>query len=126
MTGSEFLPDGKKIERGMFGSAGVVMLSPSEEATCGLGLAEGMENGLAVMTIAGWRPVWAATSARAIRHFPILSGIESLTIFADPENAGMNAARACGERYATAGRDVNIVAPPGPRRDWNDVLRRAA
>jgi len=118
--------DGKKIKRRMLGSAGVVMLSPSEEVTYGLGLAEGMENGLAIMTIAGWRPVWAAMSAGAIRNFPVLTGIESLTIFADPEDVGMNAARACGERYAASGRDVTIVAPPDPRRDWNDVLRRAA
>ena len=110
----------------MFGSAGVVMLSPSEEVTYGLGIAEGMENGVAIITIAGWRPVWAAMSAGAIRHFPILSGIESLTIFADPEDVGMNAARACGERYADAGRDVTILSPPDTRRDWNDVMRGAA
>ena len=85
-----------------------------------------MENGLAIMTIAGWRPVWAAMSAGAISHFPILSGIESLTIFADPEQIGMNAARACGRRWADAGRDVTIVAPPDPRQAWSDVLRRAA
>ncbi len=124
-------PDGKKIERRMLGSAGVVMLSPDEDVTYGLGLAEGMENGLAVMTICGWRPVWAAMSAGAIRNFPVLSGIYTLTIFSDPEQIGIEAARACAKRWVNArkpndGKEVTIVAPPKIERDWNDELRRAA
>ncbi len=118
--------DGKKIERRMLGSAGVVMLSPSEEVEYGLGLAEGMENGLAVMTIAGWRPVWAAMSAGAIRNFPVLAGIGALTIFADPEQVGMDAARACARRWADADKEVTIAAPPEIERDWNEELRRTA
>ena len=123
--------DGKKIERRMLGSAGVVMLSPSEDVTYDLGLAEGMENGLAVMTIGGWRPVWAAMSAGALRNFPVLSGIDALTIFCDPEQIGIEAARACAERWVNADKpndrkEVTIVAPPKIERDWNDELRRAA
>jgi len=119
-------PDGKKIERRMLGSAGVVMLSSREEVEYGLGLAEGMENGLAVMAIAGWLPVWAAMSAGAIRNFPILAGIDALTIFADPEQVGMDAARSCARRWSDAGKEVTIAAPPDVQRDWNDELRRAA
>ena len=119
-------PDGEKIERRMLGSAGVVMLSSSEGVTYGLGLAEGMENGLAVMTIAGWLPVWAAMSAGAIRNFPVLAGIDALTIFADPEQVGMDAARSCARRWSDAGKEVKIAAPHDVQRDWNDKLWRAA
>ena len=52
--------------------------------------------------------------------------VTDVFIFADPEDVGMSAARACGECYAAAGRDVTILSPPDPRRDWNDVLRRSA
>jgi hypothetical protein len=119
-------PDGKKITRRMLGSSGVVMLSPDEEITYGLGLSEGMENGLAVMTVAQLRPVWAAMSAGAIRSFPVLSGVQSLTIFADPEQVGMAAARECAQRWADTGKEATIVSPPRSDRDWNDELRGAA
>ena len=44
------------------------------------------------MLLSGWAPVWAASSAGAISKFPVLSGVECLTIFADCEEVGMNAA----------------------------------
>ncbi len=114
----------KKIERRMLGSAGVVMLSPSEVVTCGLGLAEGLETGLAVMTITGWRPVWAAMSAGAIRAFPVLAGVETLTIFADADAAGHNAAIECGRRLSREGIEVRVLAPPQSGCDWDAWLLR--
>jgi len=116
-------PGGKKIERRMLGSAGVVMLSPSEEVEYGLCLAEGMENALAAMTIGGWRPMWAAMSAGGIRSFPVLDGIESLIVFADHDQVGMDAAGGCCKRWSDTGRATTIVPPPMPG-DWNDVLRK--
>jgi len=67
-------PDGTKLERKMLGRQGVVRLSPDSEVTMGLGITEGVEDGLAVL-LSGWAPVWAATSAGAITNFPVLSGI---------------------------------------------------
>ena len=64
--------DGDKIERRMLGRQGVVRLSPNDTVTVGLGLTEGVEDGLAVL-LSGWSPVWAATSAGAIARFPVLS-----------------------------------------------------
>ena len=116
-------PDGQQLGRAMLGSAGAVMLLPSEEVEYGLGLTEGVEDAIAVMVLGGWRPVWAAMSAGAIRNFPVLPGIEALTVFADNDVAGMEAARACGERWAAAGREATIAAPPASQTDWNDRLR---
>jgi putative DNA primase/helicase len=106
----------------MLGTVGVIRLAPDEDATTGLGLAEGIETALAVMQRGRWSPVWAATSAGAMDRFPVLPGIEALTIFADADGAGIKAARECGRRWATAGREARLLAPP--IGDWNDVLPR--
>lgn len=102
------------------GDVGVIRLVPDEDVTTGLGIAEGVETSLAVMQRAGWRPVWAAGDAGAIGSFPVLRGIESLTVFADVGSAGMNNARACCQRWADAGREARLLAPP--TGDWDDAL----
>ncbi|MGG5886119.1 DUF7146 domain-containing protein [Falsiroseomonas sp. HC035] len=104
----------------MLGHVGVIRLVPDEDVTHGLGLAEGIETALAVMQQGGWRPVWAATSAGAVRRFPVLLGIETLTLFADTDGPGLAAARECGQRWAAAGRDARLLAPPAG--DWHDAL----
>ena len=109
----------------MAGAAGVVRLVPDAEVTMGLGIAEGIETSLSVMQAFGWRPVWAATSAGMIRTFPVLPGIEALTLFADADGAGMTAAEACAGRWAEAGREVEIIAPPAGL-DFNDTHRSRA
>jgi hypothetical protein len=85
-------------------------------------LAEGIETSLSVMQRFGWRPLWAATSAGAIARFPLLPGLDALTVFADADDAGLAAARRCAERWADAGREAHIAAPPGG--DFNDILKR--
>jgi hypothetical protein len=59
--------DGKKRERKMLGRQGVVRITPDEDVTYGLGIAEGVEDALAVAL--DWGPAWAATSAGAIERF---------------------------------------------------------
>jgi putative DNA primase/helicase len=110
----------------MLGGGGVIRLAPDEDVTIGLGVTEGIENALTIMN-RGWSPVWAAGSAGAISTFPVLAGIESLTIFADADEngAGIKAARACGTMWAAAGRQVDVHYPPAGT-DGNDVSRRAA
>jgi hypothetical protein len=108
----------------MAGRAGMVRLVPDAEVTIGLGIAEGIETALSIMQGFDWRPVWAASSAGAIRSFPVLPGIEALTIFADLDCAGMEAAKACASRWFEAGRDVRIIAPPAQVKDFNDLTQR--
>ena len=88
--------------------------------TYGLGLCEGIETGLALLNRFGWAPVWAAASAGAVRRFPPLPGIESLTVFADHDAAGLGAARACASRWAEAGREARVVWPGEAGRDFAD------
>jgi hypothetical protein len=109
------------------GNAGVVRLVPDSDVALGLGIAEGIETSLAVMQHFGWSPVWAAGDAGSIESFPLLAGIEALTVFADADEngRGMNAARACVARWAQAGREARIAAPPG-LGDFADLARRAA
>jgi hypothetical protein len=99
-------PDGKKIERKMLGRQGVVRITPDEDVTYGLGIAEGVEDALAVAL--NWGPAWAATSSGAIERFPVLSGIDCINIFADADAAGQKAARACADRWIAAGREAQI------------------
>jgi hypothetical protein len=99
-------------------------LAAHTDVTDGLGIAEGVETALTII-YAGWQPVWACGSAGAIQSFPILSGIESLTIFADGDRAGVAAAAACQTRWANSGLECRILAPPDEGADWNDVVRAA-
>ena len=95
-------PDGTKRERKMLGKQGVIRLTPDDEVTAGLGLTEGVEDGLAVL-LSGWAPVWCATSSGAIERFPTLGGVEALTVFADDDPPGMKSAHACVSRWNDAG-----------------------
>jgi len=108
----------------MAGNAGIIRLVPDEEVTMGLGIAEGIETSLAVMQGFGWRPVWAAASAGAIRAFPVLPGLGALTVFSDPDGAGMAAANECARRWEMAGREARVCAPP--RGDFNDLIQEHA
>ncbi|WP_299436768.1 toprim domain-containing protein [uncultured Rhodospira sp.] len=113
----------------MLGPSGgaVIRLSPDDDVTMGLGLSEGIETGLSVLA-AGWAPVWAAGSAGTIRTFPVLGGVEALTVFADHDQsgAGLDAARACAQRWADADREATVRAPRTVGHDWNDETPRAA
>jgi hypothetical protein len=103
--------DGAKIERKMLGRQGVIRLSPDSEVTMGLGISEGLEDGLGVL-LSGWVPIWVATSAGAIARFPLLRGIEALTIFPDADSAGITAAKACAARWHSARVEARICRPP--------------
>ena len=109
-------PDGAKLDRRMLGRQGCIKLSPDEDVTLALGIVEGVEDGLAVL-LSGWAPVWAATSAGAIARFPVIGGIETLTVFADADDPGINAAGQCLHRWRLAGRKAAVV-PPTVEEDW--------
>lgn len=102
-----------------------IKLSDDSEVTAGLTIAEGLENALTAY-MGGLRPVWALGSAGAIRTFPVVPGIGAITILADHDRAGLEAARECGRRWADAGREVTIAYPPRQGADWNDLQREAS
>jgi phage/plasmid primase-like uncharacterized protein len=102
-------------------SAGTVWkLSPDEDVTHGLGIAEGHADALAVFND-GWMPIWATGGTQAMAGFPVLGGIESLTIFADNDGPGRTAAETCAQRWRARGREVGIVRPPA--KDFAELVR---
>lgn len=101
-------------------AGGVIRLVGDAEVSTGLGIGEGIETALSVMA-AGWSPIWAAIDAGNIRTFPVLAGIECLTIFSDNDPAGLDAARTCARRWAAVGREARVI--PARHGDWNDVRR---
>jgi putative DNA primase/helicase len=117
-------PDGTKIERRMLGRAShaAVQLDAGEGVTTGLAIVEGVETGLAARGT--FRPVWALGSAGAVGRFPVLGGVECLTIYADADPTGQAAAVACAERWAAAGAEVHVMTPAAG--DVNDMLREVA
>lgn len=102
--------DARKVDRRMLGKQGVLRVSPDDDVADALGICEGLEDALSVYC-SGWRPVWAATCAGAISRFPIIRSIEFLTVFADADTAGREAARSCARRWQAASRTCAVVLP---------------
>jgi putative DNA primase/helicase len=98
-------------------AGGVVRLTGDEDVTCGLAIAEGIETACSGI-MAGY-PTWACLDAGNLSEFALLDGIESLTILADDDSAGLSAATKCASRWAE--REVWIAAPT--KGDWNDYLK---
>jgi hypothetical protein len=92
-----------------------VMVSAFDEPTYGLTLCEGVETALGLL-MAGLAPVWASGGAGNLAAFPVLGGIEALTVAADADEPGRQAAAAVAARWRQAGREVAIIAPPAG--DW--------
>lgn len=115
--------DREKLPKMMLGTAGggAVMLSPDWQVEAGLAVAEGIETALAGLKRAPWLPTWAALSAGGVRTFPLLSGIEALTVYADADAAGIEASRALCRRYAGAGRFAELVRPKREGADMADL-----
>ena len=91
--------------------------------TLGLVLTEGIETGIAVL-MTGLAPVWCCGGADNLAGFPVLGGIEALTIAADADEPGQKAAASVAARWREAGREAVIIAPPAG--DWADARREQA
>lgn len=95
-------------------AGGVIRLTEDGETTFGLGIAEGIETALAVAAT-GWLPTWSTVDAGNLRSFPVLNGVEALTIFADADAAGLTAAEAAAQRWRSAGREAKVYKAPAVR-----------
>ena len=121
--------EGKKMRRMLGVTAGAaIKLDADEDVTQGLILGEGVETVLAARQL-GLRPAWAMGSAGAIATFPVLPGIEGLTLLEERENDGTpdkaneRAVQCCGERWHEAEREVIVIDPQAG--DINDALKRS-
>jgi hypothetical protein len=118
----------KTMALGPIGGA-VVRLWPDEDVTHGLVIGEGVETVLAAATRIEHRgtllqPAWACTVAGNVEAFPVLAGVEALTILADADanGRGQRAARRCAERWAAVGCEVTILTP-SQLGDFNDMAK---
>lgn len=91
-----------------------------------LGLCEGIESGLAVMTACASLPVWATLSTAGLELVQLPPEARRIVILADHDasGAGMRAAETAARRLRDEGRQVVIALPPDPDSDFNDVLLR--
>ena len=94
---------------------GAIKLSPDEDVTLGLGVCEGIETGLVDPGDRTGRPSGRSATAGNLAAFPVLPGIEALTIFGDNDDdrtgTGEKAARECAARWRAAGREVTVYIP---------------
>jgi Toprim domain len=110
-------------------------ISPDSEVTQGLCIAEGLETALSAMMIehrGAWLwPMWALGGTSGLLSFPVLPGIECLTIVVDrdPINPktgkppGEDFAAVCARRRLAAGREVIRLTPKTIGQDFNDIIR---
>ena len=119
--------DGRKVDRRWLGDAlgCAIKLDPDDTISAGLALGEGIETCQAARQL-GIRPCWATGSVSTIGTFPVLSGIECLTLLGESDKKGANAwaVAQVGARWVAAEREVVVVKPE--HGDVDDVRRRAA
>jgi putative DNA primase/helicase len=123
--------DGRKLKR-MLGVAkgAAVKLDADAEVTHSIVIGEGIETTQSARQL-GYRPAWALGSAGGIETFPVLPGVETLSILAEfnrdgtPNVANAAAIDKCAARWHAAGREV-LVVEPTVGGDLNDALVRGA
>jgi putative DNA primase/helicase len=122
---------GEKVGRKTLGpNAGcVIRLWPDDEVERGLVIGEGIETTLVAATRIQHRctllmPAWATGDAGHLEKFPVLPGIEALTVLVDhDENGrGQRATAECAGRWMAAGREVTQLIPRIPGEDFADLV----
>ena len=136
ITRTYLYDDGNKVCRakslGGVGRLGIIRLSPDDEVGTGLHGCEGIESALSAMMM-GFLPMWAFGSTTTMEDFPVLAGVECLTIVADHDivdaaarETGQRAAHKVCRRWADDGREAVIKTPKRPGEDANDIIKRRA
>lgn len=107
-----FSADGRKLDRRMLGrvKGAAIKLDANENVTMGLHIGEGVETSIAAM-LAGYRPTWAVGSASGIRKFPLLPGIDAITVLAERNDGGANEGAIAELQERWAGREVLVIEP---------------
>jgi CHC2 zinc finger/Toprim domain len=92
----------------------------------GVHVGEGPETVLAAM-MRDFSPAWSLGDAAGVEGFPVLGGVEVLTIIVDRDEngAGQMAAAECFDRWTAAERQVRCVVPDEVDTDMNDIVGRA-
>ena len=124
--------DARKIGRKFLGPVGgaAVMLDPFDEVLEGLHIGAGVETCMTARQHPrmNFRPTWALGSDTAIADFPVLGGIDCLTLIQENDtknNSSQRACDACALRWHAAGREV-LINTPNYGNDLNDAIRGKA
>jgi putative DNA primase/helicase len=131
-TGKAPIERPRLMAKGMAKQGGCVRLTPDSEVAAGLLLGEGIETTLSAQ--AGFAAAWSCLDAGNLEAFPIIDGIEAITIVADHDKVdpntgrrrGIVAAEVCARRWAAADREARIWTAPAEGDDFNDFMRRAS
>ncbi len=117
-------PEGAKVDRRMLGIArgAAVKVDADDAVVGGITIGEGVESVLAARQL-GFRPAWAMTSAGAVAGFPVLGGVEHLTLLQENDPTSDRAVGEAAERWHRAGREITIITP-NSGSDMNDALLR--
>jgi putative DNA primase/helicase len=127
------MPDGTAVKRNgktfrlTLGpmSGGAIKLDPDDDVTQGLCIGEGVETCLSGRQM-GYRPVWAV-GLGGITKFPVLPGIDGLTIFGERDEKEQNekAIQKCAGRWLEAGIET-LTAWSLVGNDLNDEVKVAS
>jgi hypothetical protein len=113
----------RRLDRKSLGptSGGAIKISPDHEVHSGLLIGEGIETVLSASKFLQFKPVWSLIDKNGVANFPVLSGIESVTLAVDNDEAGRHASRQCIDRLTHAGVEV-ITAQTNRVSDFNDLV----
>lgn len=103
---------------------GCIRLWPDDEITTGLAIGEGIETALALAR--GFGLAWSTVDAANLAAFPVLEGVESLTVAVDNDPDGIKAAATVAARWVGAGRELRKVTVERPGADFADFAVEAA
>ncbi len=122
-SGQPVKVEGKTLRR-IRGSkkGGAIKLTPCDEVIRGLLIGEGIETVLSAMAIKQAQG-WSVLDAGELRSFPVLAGIECLTIAVDADVAGIQAAKEITARWIGARREVIRLLPKQAGADFNDLIK---
>jgi putative DNA primase/helicase len=114
-----------RIERRSLGptGGGAIKILSDHDVHSGLLIGEGIETTLSASKWLKFKPCWSVIDKNGIANFPVLSGIESVTIAVDNDfgREGQKAAATCIERLTTNGIEV-ITTKPNRGGDFNDII----
>jgi hypothetical protein len=124
---------GKKIGRLSLGptKGGAIKLWADAAVSISLVVGEGMETVASAATAIHYegtvlQPAWSLLDRGNLGTFPVLPGIEVLTILVDNDESGHGQADAatCARRWREAGRKVYPLIPRKRGSDFNDIIVR--
>lgn len=112
----------EKIDRRMLGPAKGTAIKFDPVSASGLMVGEGVETCLSAREAGLSETVWALGSSVAIRTFPVIAAISTLTIIQENDDTSRRDSAVCRDRYLKAGLPVNIVRSR-VGNDLNDAWR---